>query len=137
MQFIAGKEKSQEEFFHTFNELHQANKQIIISSDRAPKSIPTLTDRLKSRFEWGMTIDIQLPDIETRQAIIEAKSEISGFKLDIETINFLASNIKTNIRELEGIVNRLSAMAELQGIEPDIELARGLITSESKWHKPT
>ena len=132
MQFIAGKEKSQEEFFHTFNELHQANKQIIISSDRAPKSIPTLTDRLKSRFEWGMTIDIQLPDIETRQAIIEAKSEISGFKLDIETINFLASNIKTNIRELEGIVNRLSAMAELQGIEPDIELARGLITSESR-----
>ena len=132
MQFIAGKEKSQEEFFHTFNELHQANKQIIISSDRAPKSIPTLTDRLRSRFEWGMTIDIQLPDIETRQAIIEAKSEMSGYKLDPETVNFLASNIKTNIRELEGVVNRLSAMAELQGITPDIELARGMISSEAK-----
>lgn len=132
MQFIAGKEKSQEEFFHTFNELHQANKQIIISSDRAPKSIPTLTDRLKSRFEWGMMIDIQLPDIETRQAIIEAKAEIGGFKLDSETINFLASNIRTNIREIEGVVNRLSAMAELQGINPDIELARGLINLESR-----
>ena len=100
MQFIAGKEKSQEEFFHTFNELHQANKQIIISSDRAPKSIPTLTDRLRSRFEWGMTIDIQLPDIETRQAIIEAKTEQSGYSFDSETIDYLASNVRTNIREL-------------------------------------
>lgn len=132
MQFIAGKEKSQEEFFHTFNELHQANKQIIISSDRAPKNIPTLTDRLKSRFEWGMTIDIQLPDIETRQAIIETKSELSGFKLDTETANFLASNIRTNIRELEGLLNQLIAIAELRGITPDVEMARGLITAESR-----
>ena len=132
MQFIAGKEKSQEEFFHTFNELHQANKQVIISSDRAPKSIPTLTDRLRSRFEWGMTIDIQLPDIETRQAIIEAKTEQSGYHFDSETIDYLASNIKTNIRELEGIINKLSAIAELQGITPDVELARGLISSEAR-----
>ena len=132
MQFIAGKEKSQEEFFHTFNELHQANKQVIISSDRAPKSIPTLTDRLRSRFEWGMTIDIQLPDIETRQAIIEAKTEQSGYHFDSETIDYLASNIKTNIRELEGIINKLSAIAELQGITPDVDLARGLISSESR-----
>lgn len=132
MQFIAGKEKSQEEFFHTFNELHQANKQIIISSDRAPKSIPTLTDRLRSRFEWGMTIDIQLPDIETRQAIIEAKTEQSGYSFDSETIDYLASNVRTNIRELEGIINKLSAIAELQGITPDIELARGLISSEAR-----
>ncbi|MDO4868208.1 MAG: chromosomal replication initiator protein DnaA [bacterium] len=132
MQFIAGKEKSQEEFFHTFNELHQANKQIIISSDRAPKSIPTLTDRLRSRFEWGMTIDIQLPDIETRQAIIEAKTEQSGYSFDSETIDYLASNVRTNIRELEGIINKLSAIAELQGITADIELARGLISSEAR-----
>ena len=132
MQFIAGKEKSQEEFFHTFNELHQANKQVIISSDRAPKSIPTLTDRLRSRFEWGMTIDIQLPDIETRQAIIEAKTEQSGYHFDSETIDYLASNIKTNIRELEGIINKLSAIAELQGMTPDVDLARGLISSESR-----
>ncbi|MDO4872076.1 MAG: chromosomal replication initiator protein DnaA [bacterium] len=132
MQFIAGKEKSQEEFFHTFNELHQANKQIIISSDRAPKSIPTLTDRLRSRFEWGMPIDIQLPDIETRQAIIEAKSEQGGYHLDPETVQFLASNIRTNIRELEGTLNQLAAIAELRGIQPDVDMARGLITSESR-----
>ena len=132
MQFIAGKEKSQEEFFHIFNELHQANRQIIISSDRPPKSIPTLTDRLRSRFEWGMTIDIQLPDVETRQAIIEAKAEQSGFKLDHDTINFLATNIRTNIRELEGTLNQLTAIAELRGITPDVELARGLISSEAK-----
>lgn len=132
IQFISGKEKSQEEFFHTFNELHQANKQIIISSDRAPKSIPTLTDRLRSRFEWGMPIDIQLPDTETRQAIIEAKSEQNGFSLDPETVQFLAANIRTNIRELEGILNQLTAIAELRGVKPDIEMARGLMTSEAR-----
>lgn len=136
MQFIAGKEKSQEEFFHTFNELHQANKQIIISSDKPPKSIPTLTDRLRSRFEWGMAIDIQMPDFETRQAIIETKAEMSGFKLNPETTNFLASNIRTNIRELEGTLNQLLAIAEMRGVEPTTDLAEGMISETIRSNRP-
>lgn len=127
MQFIAGKEKVQEEFFHTFNALHQANKQIIISSDKPPKSIPTLTERLRSRFEWGMAIDIQMPDFETRCAIIEAKAQLSGVELSKDTVEYLAQNIKTNIRELEGALNQLLAYAEMRGIEPDISTAEGLI----------
>ena len=127
MQFIAGKEKTQEEFFHTFNTLHQANKQIIISSDKPPKSIPTLTERLRSRFEWGMAIDIQMPDYETRCAIIEAKAHLSGVSLSKDTVEYLADNIKTNIRELEGALNQLLAYAEMRGIEPDIATAEGLI----------
>lgn len=136
MQFIAGKEKSQEEFFHTFNELHQSNKQIIISSDRPPKSIPTLTDRLRSRFEWGMAIDIQMPDFETRQAIIETKAELSGFTLDSETTNYLASNIRTNIRELEGTLNQLLAIAEMRGVQPDAEMAEGMISDTIRTNRP-
>ena len=136
MQFIAGKEKSQEEFFHTFNELHQNDKQIIISSDKPPKSIPTLTDRLRSRFEWGMAIDIQMPDFETRQAIIETKAELSGFKLDQETTNFLASNIRTNIRELEGTLNQLLAIAEMRGVQPDAEMAEGMISETIRTNRP-
>lgn len=127
MQFIAGKEKTQEEFFHTFNALHQANKQIIISSDKPPKSIPTLTERLRSRFEWGMTIDIQMPDFETRCAILETKASQSGVSLNRETVEYLANNIKTNIRELEGALNQLLAFAEMRGIEPDIQTATGLL----------
>lgn len=127
MQFIAGKEKTQEEFFHTFNALHQANKQIIITSDKSPKSIPTLTERLRSRFEWGMTIDIQMPDFETRCAILEAKASESGVSISRETVEYLANNIKTNIRELEGALNQLLAFAEMRGIEPDIQTATGLL----------
>jgi len=127
MQFIAGKEKTQEEFFHTFNALHQNNKQIIISSDKPPKSIPTLTERLRSRFEMGMTIDIQMPDFETRCAIIEAKSALSGVELGRDTVEYLAKNIKTNIRELEGALNQLLAYAEMRGITPDINTAEGLL----------
>ncbi|HSW77803.1 MAG TPA: chromosomal replication initiator protein DnaA [Candidatus Chromulinivoraceae bacterium] len=127
MQFIAGKEKTQEEFFHTFNALHQSNKQIIISSDKPPKSIPTLTERLRSRFEWGMAIDIQMPDFETRCAIVETKATLSGIQLGHETIEYLANNIKTNIRELEGALNQLLAYAEMRGITPDISTAEGLI----------
>ncbi|HET8690115.1 MAG TPA: chromosomal replication initiator protein DnaA [Candidatus Saccharimonadales bacterium] len=127
MQFIAGKEKTQEEFFHTFNALHQANKQIIISSDKPPKSIPTLTERLRSRFEWGMAIDIQMPDFETRCAIIETKASLSDVNLSRDTVEFLANNIKTNIRELEGALNQLLAFSEMRGLEPDIKTAAGLI----------
>lgn len=127
MQFIAGKEKTQEEFFHTFNHLHQNNKQIIISSDKPPKSIPTLTERLRSRFEMGMSIDIQMPDFETRCAILNIKASLSGVTLKQETVEYLATNIKTNIRELEGALNQLLAYAEMRGIEPDISTAEGLL----------
>lgn len=127
MQFIAGKEKTQEEFFNTFNHLHLNNKQIIISSDKPPKSIPTLTERLRSRFEMGMTIDIQMPDFETRCAILKAKASLSGVELNQETTEYLASNIKTNIRELEGALNQLLAYSDMRGIDPDITTAEGLL----------
>ncbi|HYG84376.1 MAG TPA: chromosomal replication initiator protein DnaA [Verrucomicrobiae bacterium] len=127
IQFIARKEKTQEEFFHTFNALHQANKQIIISSDKPPKSIPTLTERLRSRFEWGMSIDIQMPDFETRCAILETKASMANMELPRETVEYLASNIKTNIRELEGALNQLLAFCEMRGITPDLQTAEGLL----------
>lgn len=127
MQFIAGKQATQEEFFHTFNALHQANKQIIISSDKPPRSIPTLTERLRSRFEWGMSIDIQMPDYETRCAILESKSATAGITLDSETIEYLASTVKTNIRELEGVLNQLLAYSEMRGITPDVSTAEGFV----------
>jgi chromosomal replication initiator protein len=127
MQFIAGKEKTQEEFFHTFNALHQSNKQLIISSDKPPKSIPTLTERLRSRFEWGMAIDIQMPDFETRCAIVQTKASLSGIELARETTEYLANNIKTNVRELEGALNQLLAYAEMRGVTPDVTIAEGII----------
>lgn len=127
MQFIAGKEKTQEEFFHTFNALHQANKQIIISSDKPPRSIPTLTERLRSRFEWGMSIDIQMPDFETRCAIVEAKAIASEASLSRDVIEYLANSIKSNVRELEGALNQLLAYCEMRGVTPDIATAEGLI----------
>jgi chromosomal replication initiator protein len=127
MQFIANKEKTQEEFFHTFNFLHQNNKQIIISSDKPPRSIPTLTERLRSRFEMGMAIDVQMPDFETRCAILTAKASLSGVELNRETVEFLATNIKTNVRELEGALNQLLAYADLHNIEPDVTTAEGLL----------
>ncbi|MBP6037984.1 MAG: chromosomal replication initiator protein DnaA [Candidatus Saccharimonas sp.] len=127
MQFIAGKEKTQEEFFHTFNALHQANKQIIIGSDKPPRSIPTLTERLRSRLEWGMAIDIQMPEFETRCAIVKTKAAQSGVEINDETAEYLAEHIKTNVRELEGALNQLLAYAEMRGITPDITIAEGLI----------
>jgi len=127
MQFIANKEKTQEEFFHTFNFLHQNNKQIIISSDKPPRSIPTLTERLRSRFEMGMSIDVQMPDFETRCAILSAKAALSGVELGRETVEYLATNIKTNVRELEGALNQLLAYSEMRGIAPDISTAEGLL----------
>lgn len=127
IQFIAGKEATQEAFFHTFNALHQVNKQIIIGSDKPPRSIPTLTERLRSRFEWGMSIDIQMPDFETRCAIVENKATQAGVTLDPDTIEYLATNIKTNVRELEGALNQLLAYAEMRGITPDLSTAEGLV----------
>jgi chromosomal replication initiator protein len=126
VQFIAGKEKMQEEFFHTFNALHQANKQIIISSDRPPKEIPTLEERLRSRFAWGMTIDMQNPDFETRCAIIQTKAQGHEAELPNDVVEFLASSIQTNIRELEGALNQLLAFCEMRTLDPSLEVATSL-----------
>ena len=127
IQFIAGKEKTQEEFFHTFNALHQANKQIIITSDMAPKDVPTLEDRLRSRFSMGMSVDMQIPDFETRCAIVQTKAEAQSFELSQPVVEVLADNVRTNIRELEGALNQLVAMCEMKGVEPDVELAKSVI----------
>lgn len=127
MQFIAGKEKTQEEFFHTFNALHQANKQIIISSDKPPKDIPTLEERLRSRFTWGMSIDMQTPDFETRCAIIQTKATTHGANLSQQVVEYLAGYAQTNIRELEGALNQLLAYCEMRGLEPDLSVAMSLL----------
>jgi chromosomal replication initiator protein len=129
IQFIAGKEQTQDQFFHTFNALHQQNKQLVISSDRPPADIPTLTDRLRSRFQMGMVIDISLPDYETRCAIIDSKATLSGVSLPRDTTEYLADNIKTNIRELEGALNQLLAYCEMRGVRPDLSTASGLLGS--------
>jgi chromosomal replication initiator protein len=127
VQFIAGKEKMQEEFFHTFNALHQANKQIIISSDRPPKDIPTLEERLRSRFAWGMSIDMQNPDFETRCAIIQTKAQVHGAELPNDLVEFLSNNVQTNIRELEGALNQVLAFCEMRGLEPNLSIATSLL----------
>ena len=123
VQFIIGKESTQEEFFHTFNELHVAKKQIILSSDRPPKEMETLEERIRSRFEWGLLADIGAPDYETRMAILRKKEELDGFALDDEILNYIAVNIKSNIRELEGALNKLIAYANLVQADITMEIA--------------
>ena len=127
VQFIAGKEKIQEEFFHTFNALHQANKQIIISSDKPPKEIPTLEDRLRSRFAWGMSIDMQTPDFETRCAIVQTKAQSHEVTLPNDVVEYLATNVQSNIRELEGALNQLLAFCEMRELEPTLSIATSLL----------
>ncbi len=127
IQFIAGKEKTQEEFFHTFNALHQANKQIIISSDKPPKDIPTLEERLRSRIAGGMSIDMQTPDFETRSAIVQSKSLTHGVALPQEVVEYLATYFQTNIRELEAALNQLLAWCEMRGLEPELTIATSLL----------
>jgi chromosomal replication initiator protein len=129
VQFIAGKEKVQEEFFHTFNALHQASKQIIISSDKPPRDITTLEERLRSRFVWGMSIDMQTPDFETRCAILQIKSQTHGMDLPADVVDYLATNVQTNIRELEGALNQLLAFCEMRGLEPNLTIASSLLGS--------
>ncbi len=124
IQFIIGKEATQEEFFHTFNDLHGNKKQIIISSDKPPKDIETLEARLRSRFEWGLIADITSPDFETRMAILHKKEEIDGYNIDNEVIKYIAMNIKSNIRELEGALNKLVALSKLENREITVLLAQ-------------
>lgn len=123
IQFIIGKESTQEEFFHTFNALYEAKKQIIVSSDRPPKEIETLEERLRSRFEWGLTVDIQPPDYETRMAILRKKEELDGYNIDNEVIKYIATNIKSNIRELEGALTKILAFSKLENKEVTLALA--------------
>ena len=123
IQFIIGKEATQEEFFHTFNDLHGNKKQIIISSDKPPKDIVTLEARLRSRFEWGLIADISSPDFETRMAILHKKEENDGYNIDNEVIKYIAMHIKSNIRELEGALNKLVALSNLEKREITVELA--------------
>lgn len=131
IQFIAGKEQTQEEFFHTFNTLHQNNKQIVISSDRPPKSIASIENRLISRFEWGMIADISAPNLETRIAILEAKCQEKGLSLDADIIRSIAETVQDNIRELEGALNRIVAYHQLSNSTPTKESTKSLLVSTS------
>jgi len=128
IQFIAGKESTQEEFFHTFNTLHGQEKQLVISSDRSPKAMVTLEERLRSRFEWGLTADIQTPDIETRLAILRSKAERGGHRVPDEVLEAIARAMPSNIRELEGALNRVLAHAELRNVPLNAELVKAALT---------
>ena len=128
VQFIGGKESTQEEFFHTFNALYEAKKQIVLTSDRPPKEIKTLEDRLMTRFEWGLIADIQPPDIETRIAIIKSKAESLDFVIPDDICEFIANKLKTNVRQLEGVVKRIKAKSYLNGEKPSIAIAQEVIS---------
>lgn len=128
IQFVIGKESTQEEFFHTFNYLHENNKQIVLSSDQPPKNFTTLEERLRSRFEWGLSVDISSPDYETRMAILRKKEETEGIPIDNEILQYIATNIKTNIRELEGALTKMYAFSKLHsGVPMTIDVAREIL----------
>ena len=138
IQFIAGKESTQEEFFHTFNSLHDAHKQIVIASDRPAKEIKSLEERLRTRFEWGLTADVQPPDFETRVAIVKRKAELLHLDLPENVAEFIANHLKNNIRQLEGAVKKLNAYYMLEGIQPVISVAQNAIKdilNETRLHR--
>jgi len=129
VQFLSGKEKTQDEFFHIFNSLYNKNKQIILSSDRPPKAIPDLSDRLRSRFEGGMIADISMPDFETRLAILKTKCQTMNLDFSDEVLSFIATKVQANIRELEGALTKLAAHSKLQNISPTVEVCQSLLTT--------
>lgn len=129
IQFISGKDKTQESFFHTFNELHQQNKQVVMTSDRPPKAIPALEDRLKSRFEWGMIVDVAPPELETRIAILQKKTVEKNFPLSQDILQLVATTIHRNIRELEGALNKIIAVHQLKNMEPSLESVKSLLAN--------
>lgn len=129
VQFLAGKEQTQEEFFHTFNALHQANKQVVLSSDRLPKDIPAIEERLVSRFEWGMIADVQPPDFETRLAILRSKTKERGYEVDSLVLEYIAQTVETNIRELEGSLNRLMVFCQLNNTKPTLEKVKDALAN--------
>lgn len=135
VQFLSGKEKTQEEFFHTFNALYEKNKQIVLSSDRSPKAIPTLEERLRSRFEGGMIADITQPDYETRLAILKTKSAEKKFGIEEDILNIIAEKITSNVRELEGALNQVIATARLTGNPPSVDKIKKLLDSSQKQNK--
>jgi len=141
IQFIAGKERTQEEFFHTFNALYENQKQIVFTSDRPPKEIPTLEERLRSRFEWGLTADIQPPDLETKVAIIRKKAEDKGLQIPQEVALFIAERVRSNVRELEGHLNKIAVFASLAGKTVNIDIAKealkDILSKEDKPITPT
>jgi chromosomal replication initiator protein len=128
IQFMAGKERTQEEFFHTFNDLYEGHKQIVVSSDSTPKEIPELEERLRSRFEWGLIADIQPPDFETRVAILKKRAEIERVRLPDDVAYLMASRIKTNIREIEGSLTRMAAFCSLTGREMSVDVAQEVLS---------
>jgi len=132
IQFLSGKERTQEEFFHTFNELHTSSKQIVLTSDKHPKKIAGLEERLKSRFEWGLIADIQPPELETKIAIIKKKCELNKIQLDNEIINYIATNMDSNIREIEGVINKLNAYSTLVNQKITLELAKNVLSEQKK-----
>ena len=135
IHFLAGKDRTQEEFFHTFNTLHDSGKQIVVSSDKFPKDIPNLESRLRSRFEWGLIADIQPPDIETKIAIIEKKIQENKIDLSHNVVHYIASHVESNIRELEGFLVRIGAYSSLTGREIDLDLVKEVLSSLVKHNK--